>query len=170
MQDELLDIVNDQDQIVGQMLRSDVYAQNTYYFRVVNEFIINSQGQLWIPRRNKNKKLFPSCLDASMSGHVMAGETYQQAFERELYEELNLKASDYNYIMAAQLNPIKHNTSAFMNVYLIPCENIPNYNQQDFSDFFWLKPKEILQKLSQGDTSKGDLPKIIQFLIDNQVV
>lgn len=170
MQDEMLDIVDDQDQIVGQMSRSDVYAQNKYHFRVVNAFVVNDQGQLWIPRRSKHKKLFPLCLDASMGGHVSAGETYQQAFERELYEELGLQAADFHVALIVQLNPLQHQTSAFMNLYVIKCQSVPDFNTKDFCEYFWLTPHELITKLSNGDQGKGDLIKMVQYLIDNKML
>lgn len=165
MPDEILDLVSQDDIIIGQLPRSEVYAQNLSNFRVVNAFVINSQGQLWIPRRTKTKRIFPLCLDTSMGGHVESGETYQQAFERELYEELNLDTKNIAYEMIGKLTPHEHKTSAFMQVYLIHLEDTPKYNSKDFCEYFWLTPQECLDKLSAGDTSKNDLPKIIRQLL-----
>lgn len=166
MNDELLDLVNEQDQVVEQMLRSEVYGQKKCNFRVVNAFIVNDKEQLWIPRRTSSKRIFPLCLDASMGGHVMAGESYQSAFERELYEELGIQADQFEYEMIGSLNPYEHQTSAFMKVYVIKSQKVPEYNQQDFCEYFWMTPQELISRLSCGDKSKGDLPKIIeQFFI-----
>jgi isopentenyldiphosphate isomerase len=82
--DELLDIVDQNDKVIGRKLRSEIYENKMSNFRVVNAFLINDNGQLWIPRRSANKRIFPSCLDTSMGGHVSSGETYEDAFKREL--------------------------------------------------------------------------------------
>ncbi len=164
MQDELSDLVSKNDEVIGQILRSEVYAQKLSNFRVVNAFIINDQGQLWIPRRTASKKLFPLCLDTSMGGHVMSGETYEQAFHRELQEELCIDANTVKYKMIGKLNPIEHNTSAFMQVYAIHTNQVTDYNPKDFCEYFWLSPQECIEKLNSGDKSKGDLPKIINHL------
>ena len=42
--DELLDIVDQNDQVIGQALRSEIYSQKLTNFRVVNAFLINKQG------------------------------------------------------------------------------------------------------------------------------
>lgn len=41
--EEILDIVDDTDIIIGQVLRSDIYKNNSLNFRVINGFLINSQ-------------------------------------------------------------------------------------------------------------------------------
>lgn len=163
--DELLDIVDCYDRVIGQKLRSEVYAQRLFNFRVVNAFLINEQGQLWIPRRTKTKCIFPLCLDASMGGHVMAGESYEDALTRELMEELRIdtKVTSYNY--KGSLNPYMHSTSAFMRVYVVYTNDVPDYNENDFIEYFWLTSQELLDRVSAGERCKDDLPRIIQHLL-----
>lgn len=88
--DELLDIVNEHDEVIGQRYRSQLILGKEYTIRSINVFIENDQGQLWIPRRTKDKKVLPLALDLSVSGCVSSGETYEQAFAREVAEEVNL--------------------------------------------------------------------------------
>jgi len=54
--DELLDLVDRNDKVIGREKRSIVYAKRLSNFRVINAFIRNSQGELWIPRRTAVKK------------------------------------------------------------------------------------------------------------------
>lgn len=56
--EEILDLVNENDEVIGSKSRSDIYAEGLKNFRVVNAFVINSKGKLWIPRRAANKRLF----------------------------------------------------------------------------------------------------------------
>lgn len=44
MMDENLDLVDENDNVIGQKKRSEIYAENFSNFRVINVFIINSQG------------------------------------------------------------------------------------------------------------------------------
>jgi len=164
MLDEILDLVSPDDIVIGQLSRSEVYAQKLSNFRVVNAFVVNDKGQIWIPRRTKTKRLFPLCLDASMGGHVMSGETYEQAFARETQEELGIDVNHISYEMIGRLNPHNHKTSAFMQVYVIHLNQVDNYNTHDFCESFWLTPEECIEKLHSGDKGKGDLLKIIQQL------
>jgi len=164
MFDELLDIVNDHDEVIGQKLRSEIYHGKLSNFRVVNAFIQNDKGQLWIPRRVKCKRIFPLCLDASMGGQVVAGESYQEAFKRELMEELRISLSSVVYREVGFLTPHQHAMSAFMKVFLLQSNEVPDYNAEDFFEFFWLTPQEVISQLENGDKSKDDLPKMIQHL------
>lgn len=165
--DELLNIVSENDKVIGQEKRSVLYAQKSTCFRVINGFIYNQEKKLWIPRRHQDKKRFPLHLDASVGGHVRTGETYEEAFIRETYEELGLKPSTYTYKAIARLTPAGHNTSAFMGVYLIHFNEVPTYNKEDFIEFYWLSREEVLEKLASGDKAKGDLALILQEISKN---
>jgi isopentenyldiphosphate isomerase len=159
--DELLDIVTEDDVVVRQELRSVIYQEKVSCFRVINAFVYNSKGELWIPRRHQSKKLFPLYLDASVGGHVMAGETYEEAFFRETKEEIGLGVSPQGYELVGRLTPQKHKTSAFMNVYLIRSDHTPDYNRNDFGEFYWLSVDGFFKRLENGDRAKSDLPIIL---------
>jgi isopentenyldiphosphate isomerase len=162
--DELLDIVNTYDEVIGQKYRSEIYAQALDCFRVINGFIINDQNMLWIPVRTRHKALFPLSVDASVGGHVSAGETYQQAFVRELREELNLDADSVPHTMIAKLTPQEHNVSAFTQLYIIKTNLPPIYNREDFCDAFWIDAATLQKKISDGLRAKHDLPILLSIL------
>ncbi len=158
--DEIIDIVSEQDMVLRQEKRNVAYA-NKLNFRVINGIIYNDKKQFWIPRRHANKKLFPRALDASVGGHVLAGESYNAAFERETQEELGLNVKTITYTPLARLTPREHNTSAFMWVYGIQSNMVPPYNTDDFIEYYWLSYEEFLTRLRNGDTAKSDLLPIL---------
>ena len=162
--DELLDIVSLNDEVIGQKYRSEVYELAMKNFRAINAFLINEQRQLWIPTRTAHKKLFPLSLDTSVGGHVSAGENYEQAFVRELHEELNIHIHEVSYQYIAKLTPHEHNVSAFMHLYMIETNQSPNYNPDDFISAQWYNVDEVLNLIAQGTPSKNDLPVILHYL------
>jgi isopentenyldiphosphate isomerase len=163
MDDEYLDLVDTNDNVIGKKRRSEVYAEHLSNFRVVNAFITNSKGEIWIPRRGPNKKIYSLALDMSMGGHVESGETYDEAFAREIMEELNIDTNKTGFKLLGNLTPGTHGVSAHMNVYEILQDEAPKYNPDDFTEYFWLTPKQIIEKIDSGDMAKSDLPLLVKF-------
>jgi isopentenyl-diphosphate delta-isomerase len=162
--EEILDLVDEQDLVIGTSLRSEIYRERLNNFRVINAFLVNDNGELWIPRRTAHKKIFQLCLDMSVAGHVASGEEYDEAFRRELQEELNLSLDEVDWKLLGHLTPHEHGVAAFMQVYEIRSNLVPDYNKDDFVEFFWLKPHEILERIENGDGAKDDLPRLIKLI------
>ena len=89
MADEIFDIVDEQDRVIGQAPRPAVHAGGLRH-RAVHVLIFNSHGELLVQKRAATKDTFPGCFDSSASGHLGAGEDYDAAAHRELREELGL--------------------------------------------------------------------------------
>jgi len=164
MNDELLDLVNELDQVIGQEYKTTVYQKKLNNFRVINAFVINNRNEIWVPQRSPSKKLFPLCLDASVGGHVMAGETYDQAFARETMEELAIDIQQVQHSLLGKLTPQTNPVSAFMHLYLIHTNVAPDYNKNDFVDARWYSISGLLDAINNGAKTKGDLPELIQAL------
>lgn len=162
--DEILDLVDETDHVIGNCSRFAIYEKGLTNFRVINGFLRNSKGQIWIPRRTQHKKLFPCHLDVSVGGHVRSGEEYCEAFVRELDEELNMRAHECPFHEVGYFNPHEHRVSAFMKVYEILTDESPEYNQDDFIGAEWLFPQEVIDRLESGDKGKSDLLKLIKLV------
>ncbi len=169
VQDEYLDLVNENDEVIGRKLRSEVYAEHLSNFRAVNAFLINSEGKLWIPRRTASKRISPLCLDMSMGGHVESGETYEQSFKRELMEELRIDADKTSWKLLGHLTPYENKVSAFMNAYEIQMDEAPAFNPEDFVEYFWLSPSELFAKIDAGEKTKGDLPTLVNYFYSPKI-
>ncbi len=160
--DEILDLVDNNDNIIGQMERGEVYKNNLHNFRVINCFIKNHEGKLWIPLRQHDKRMFPGCLDISCGGHVSSGESYEEAFRKEMAEELNIDIDSVKYIVLGTCNPGSDGTSSFMTVYELTQDEVPNYNPDEFQSYEWISPAELTTKIEGGIKSKDDLIKLVK--------
>lgn len=89
MSDELFDVVDENDVVQRQLPRTQVHAEGLIH-RATHVFVFRSDGRLIIHRRTGNKEEFPGVWTSSASGHVSAGEDYDAAAHRELFEELGL--------------------------------------------------------------------------------
>ncbi len=95
MPDELLDVVNDDDLVISQEMRSVVH-QHGLLHRGIHVFLITSEGLLLVQQRGRHQEAYPLALDCSVSEHVKAGENYQQAAHRGLAEELGIQGIRIN--------------------------------------------------------------------------
>jgi isopentenyldiphosphate isomerase len=87
---EILDIVNEKDEIIGQDTKKNKFEKELIS-RNVAVFLRDSLGMFIIMKRSESKKSYPGRLDAAACGNVMAGESYEEAAKRELKEELNVE-------------------------------------------------------------------------------
>lgn len=162
--DELLDIVNEDDEVIDVLPRSIAYQRQILFsLRAIWFFIKNKDGKFWIPRRVGTKKILPHYLDGSAVGHVSSGETYEESLIREVQEELCVDITYLPYTYVGKLTP-KDGAICFINIFelIVPNDFIIDYNQNDFSEFFWLSAQEIIQKNQEGELMKDTLPLIMK--------
>ncbi len=88
--DEMFDVVDEHDEVLGQLTRREVHAAGLRH-RAVHVFVFSSDGRLFLQKRSMAKDSSPGLWDASCSGHVDAGESYDAAACRELAEEIGLR-------------------------------------------------------------------------------
>ena len=103
MSDELLDIVDDDDNVTGQELRSVVHQRGLQH-RGAHVFLLTRDGRLLIQQRSKDRAASPSLLDCSVSEHVQAGEDYMTAAIRGMREELGLERINIQPIVTFKMN------------------------------------------------------------------
>ncbi|MDQ6631183.1 MAG: NUDIX domain-containing protein [Verrucomicrobiota bacterium] len=89
MPDEIFDIVNERDEVIGKKLRREVHRDGDKH-RAVHILIFNSRGEIFLQKRSISKDTFPGVWDSSASGHLDCGEDYDACAIREVREEIGL--------------------------------------------------------------------------------
>ena len=87
--DEILDIVDEQDRVIGRAPRGEAYAKGLRH-RCAFILARDAQDRIFVHRRTAAKLVFPSLYDMFVGGVVGAGETYDEAALREAEEELGV--------------------------------------------------------------------------------
>ena len=90
MSEEIFDIVNELDEVVGQNTRREVHARGLLH-RAIHVLVFNSRGEIFLQKRSMKKDRQPGVRDSSCSGHVDSGENYDETAVRELREEIGLE-------------------------------------------------------------------------------
>ena len=165
-EDELLDLVDANDHVISTILRSQTSALNGKGFlRAAEAFIQNSDGKLWIPRRQLNKRIAPGGLDYSMGEHVKAGEDYLSGCIRGFAEELNIRIKPKDIEFIKTFRPIR-GLCYFRALYIYKSDEIPAYNTDDFTEYYWLTPKGLVDKLNTGEPAKNSLIETATYLLN----
>lgn len=90
MNEEIFDVVDERDEVIGQEGRDQVHRLGLRH-RAVHVLVFNSKDELFLQKRSMKKDCFPGCWDSSVSGHLNAGESYDACAVRELQEEIGLE-------------------------------------------------------------------------------
>jgi isopentenyldiphosphate isomerase len=93
VKEEIFDVVNERDEVVGHQPRSEVHRLGLMH-RAVHVLVFNAAGQVFLQKRSMSKDRQPGLWDSSASGHVDAGEDYDVCVVRELREEIGLELSE----------------------------------------------------------------------------
>ena len=160
---EILDVVDADDKVIDTKSREYVYANKLEYVRVVEAFIKNSDGKLWIPTRIATKKIAPNGFDTGVGGHVAHGETYDEAFRKEVREEIGWNVDDLKYRTVGKFGP-KDGLNTVSMVYEIQSDATPTLNSEDFSSAQWLTPQELAKQILGGHPAKTNIIHLLKLV------
>lgn len=145
MQEEIFDIVDENDQVTGQMPRSEVHEKGLKH-RAVHLLIFNKEGEVFMQKRSKNKDTWPGAWDSSCSGHVDTGEDYMTAVLREVQEELGWKpTADLESLF--KLTPSPETGNEFIEVYRTVGDGPFHLNLDEIEVGEWMNIPNVLERV-----------------------
>lgn len=71
---EYLDLVDEDDNVIGKEDRNIIYEKELRNFRVINIIIMNSDNKIIVPKRSGNRRIFPNCYDFLLVGMFLLGK------------------------------------------------------------------------------------------------
>jgi isopentenyldiphosphate isomerase len=87
MTDEIIDLVDENDVVIGDTTRGEAHKDPSLIHREVGIIIINESREILFSKRAKTKS-YPGCWLSGCGGHVEKGESPLDAATREQKEEL----------------------------------------------------------------------------------
>lgn len=90
----LCQIVDDQDTIIGAKPRNEIDFERDYY-RVSGLWLVNSKGDVLIAQRLMTKDKDPGKWGPAVAGTVEVGETYESNIYKEAEEEIGLTGIEF---------------------------------------------------------------------------
>ncbi|WEM60543.1 NUDIX domain-containing protein [Streptococcus parauberis] len=126
---------------------------------VVHLCIFNTNDELLIQQRQKDKEGFPNMWDISVGGSALAGETPQQAVMRETLEELGI------CIDLSQIRPqfTINFDQGFDDTFLVIADvdlNSLTLQEEEVQDAKWASRQEIFKMMTEGSFIPYHLGKI----------
>ncbi|MFI9829975.1 NUDIX hydrolase [Streptomyces sp. NPDC051913] len=148
--DEILDIVDEHDQVVGRSPRGEAYARGLRH-RCVFIQARDADGRLFVHRRTPTKLVFPSRYDMWVGGVVGAGESYDRAALREAEEELGVSGLPRPSFLFKFLYDDGAGQTWWSAVYEVRCELpvSPQVEEVAWHDF--LTEDEVERRLTEWD-------------------
>ena len=143
---EMFDVVDLSDQVVGQETRSFVHKRGALH-RAVHIMVQRPSGEWVLQQRSSSKDLDTFLWTSSCSGHVDAGESYLEAAVRECKEELGIKVTKYSFNEIFRCSPCKETGNEFVRVYTLFYEREIIFNPFEINsikNFTCIEIKEFL--------------------------
>ena len=127
---ELVDIVDDNDSVIGTATREDAHTKG-YIHRSVLWYVFDSDGQVFVNQRTEDKDFYPLYWSIVFGGHVKSGQSYEEAVKVESYEECGVESSPF--LIGSFQKRIDNEDKENVQVYGFVCDDLK------------LDPKEILK-------------------------
>jgi isopentenyldiphosphate isomerase len=96
--EEVFDVVDEQDRVIGTAGRADVHGNPSLIHRVAHVLVTDRLERLFLQKRSDAKDVQPGKWDTSVGGHVDAQESYEAAAAREMREELGICDGDLQFL------------------------------------------------------------------------
>ena len=145
---EVFPIVDEDGKVLGSILRGEAHDGRKVLHPVVHLHLFNSKGELYLQRRPDWKPIQPGKWDTAVGGHISYGETVEQAFSREVMEELGISVPNAtslgHYVFESKVE--KELVYVFKTIYDGPIH--PSAEELD-GGRFWTR-QQILDAIGQN--------------------
>lgn len=131
-----------------QMKRGDIFEQGAYHL-VVHVCLFNQQGKMLIQQRQPDKDDWKNMWDITVGGSALAGETSQQAAEREVKEEIGYTVNLRNRRPSLTVNF----ENGFDDYYLMETHlNVSNLSlpTEEVKQVKWASKDAIINMIAEG--------------------
>lgn len=141
MSEEIFDVVNERDEVIGRETRREVHRMGLKH-RAVHVLVFNSRGEVFLQKRSMSKDTSPGLWDSSASGHVDGGESYDSCAIRELREEIGLKVSACP-TRSFKVEPCLETGQEFVWLYQCASEGPFALHPEEIESGEWFRPEYV---------------------------
>jgi isopentenyldiphosphate isomerase len=147
MPEEIFDVVNERDEVIGRKPRSEVHRLGLLH-RAVHVLVSNARGETFLQKRSRTKDREPGKWDSSSSGHVESGEDYDACAVRELREEIGLVVPKAP-VRLFKINACPETDHEFVWVYGGKAEGPFHLHPEEIERGEWFAPEAVTRWLAE---------------------
>lgn len=140
--DEIFDLVDADDNVIGQKTRREVHAEGLLH-RAVHIFVFNSKGELLLQKRSHLKDAKPEKWDSSAAGHLDSGEGYLSAAVREVEEEVGAKVTPDQLISKGKIKPGPGTGFEWVELFCVTYDGAIHFPSSEIECVEWFSVEEI---------------------------
>lgn len=148
--DEVIDIVDEEDHVVGTSPRGAAYARKLRH-RAAFILVRDAEDRIFVHRRTDRKLVFPSRYDMFVGGVVGAGETYDETALREAEEELGVSGLSQPTPLFRFLYEDDAHGSWWSGVYEVRCDRAIRPQPEEVAWHAFLTEDELAARLPVWD-------------------
>jgi isopentenyl-diphosphate delta-isomerase len=142
-------LVDDSGKKIGVAPKLESHHAKTPLHLAFSCYVFNKAGDFLVTQRAHVKKVWPGVWTNSVCGHLMPGESTEQAIRRRLAFELGIKKTDSLKVV---LQDYRYTTPPFNGiieneicpVYIATVSEEPNPNPDEVENYKWVKWPDML--------------------------
>lgn len=143
--DEELILVDEDDNEIGFLSKGACHDREGVLHRAFSIFVFNDSGELLVHLRSAEKRLWPGFWSNSCCSHPRRGEAINDAINRRLYEELQMRSELhflYKFSYHARYGEIGSERE-LCSVFVGRSDDSPRANPHEISEWRWLPPRQL---------------------------
>lgn len=159
--EEKVVLVDEDNNVLGEMLKSEVHSLNTPLHRAFSLFIFNKKGELLLQQRSSKKKTWPLVWSNSCCGHPFLNESNEKAASRRSFDELGL---ELNFEDIIEMSPYRY---CFVREGMMENEICPilitfyegdvnNFNTDEVENVKWIKWEDWLVEVKENSSEYSE--------------
>jgi len=158
--EEMVDIVDENLNVIKTITKKESHEKGLLHCTVIAE-VVNSKGEYLFVKQAKHKQ-DPGQFVSPMGGHVLSGESLEDAFRREMEEEVGMKNFTFEYIGKFIYNRLvkNHIENHYFIVYLVRSDEEVILNDEGV-DYMWITLDDLKKDMKENPSRYGPPMKVV---------
>ena len=162
---EYMDVVNEDNEVVGKTTQEEVYAKKLSH-RIVHVFVIHpKENKVYFQKRAETKSFLPGFYCTSAGGHVQAGESYEEGAKRELKEEIGLENPLHE---VGSMVFVSDDHKRFIKLFVAYAEDGFNFADGEVASGSFIGIKEAYDMVCNGEKIHPQLQSCYKWMYENK--